>query len=525
MSVANDKCGIAAINIDGDLGKHPLGASAHYLIQMLIQQQHRGQLSAGISTYNPERRQVLDTRCGLGTVQQAFRLGHESKRNSILRHFSGSRGIGHVRYATSGLDEPGYIQPFERSHGRVWKWFSFAFNGNLANYAELKDKLTGSNYHLIREVDTEVIMHFLAKQFLGESRVDVRDVFSNVSAIFDGAYNIAYMNAEGTLAVVRDPIGFRPLSYFSQPGMCAAASESCAFTNLTENSFKAIPPGHMLIVENNSVEVKRFAKSSRTAHCMFEWVYFANPSSVIDGRSVYESRWALGKKLADVEPLEVNSGDYVVGAVPDTATPAAHALSHELGLPTMEALIRNRYVGRTFIEGKERAERVKDKYTVNKAVVKGKKLILVDDSIVRGTTSRALVDYMRKRGKPKEIHMRVTCPPIKCPCFYGIDMSTQTELIAPRHMAKDELEATGVDASEKAIESIRREIGADTLVYNSIESMVRSINLEGGSRNLCMACLTGEYPTPCGRKLFEKAKRNFRKKGAKAGATAKRTYA
>lgn len=528
MPEANDKCGIAAVHLKKPDG-HPRGSAAYYLMRMLVQQQHRGQLSAGITTYNPERQILLQTKRGLGTVSEAFHLSHTAKRNAILDRYAGTSGIGHVRYATCGLNELSHVQPFERQHGRMWKWFSFAFNGNIANYSELRDKLRAQKYHLVREVDTETIMHFLSKQMLGEEEADIVNMFSNISTLFDGAYNLVYINAAGKLVAVRDPHGFRPISYFSEDEMTAVASETCAFTNLANNGTQSLKPGHMLIVDNDSVEVKQYAKCNKCAHCMFEWVYFANPSSVIEGKSVYEARYDLGKELAKVEPLEVNSDEYIVGPVPDTAIPFAHALAHELGIPTMEALIRNRYIGRTFIEGRDdRMARVKEKYTVNKAIVKGKKLILVEDSIVRGTTSRALLEYIRRVGKPKEIHLRVSCPPIKYPCFYGIDMSTMTELIAPKHMSKDEIYATGVDVSEKVIEAIRKEIGADSLVYLPHASLVKGIGLEGGARDLCMACLTGEYATPWGRNLAEKAKEAATKKGkgkAKGKAdSCKRTY-
>ncbi len=520
MAEVHEECGIAAAALPAkSLKSAPKGGAAFYIVKMLLQQQHRGQLSAGLATYSQERRELIRTHRNLGTVREAFRLAHSGKAASLFEHYSGISGIGHVRYSTSGSNELSCVQPFERRHGRMWKWFSVAFNGNIANYAELKQQLEKSKYHLVREVDTEVIMHFIAKSFLGEKRREMADAFSELPQTFDGAYNIVYLNAEGTVVALRDPLGFKPLCYSidGEDGIFAA-SESCALTNVAADNIHSLEPGQMLIVEDGSARVERFAKSKQKAHCMFEWVYFSNPASIIDGKNVYEARWNLGKGLAKIETLNVNSEDYIVVPVPDTARPAADALAHSLGIPSMEGLLRNRYIGRTFIEGEERARLVKDKYTVNKPVLRGKKVLLVEDSIVRGTTTKGLVNYIRREANPKEIHVRVTCPPIKCPCFYGIDMSTMTELIAPRHMGREEINATGVDASEKAIEGIRQEIGADSLLYLPIKSMLRGIDAERGEHDLCRACLSGEYPTACGKVLLEKAKAAMRK-----GST-KRTY-
>jgi amidophosphoribosyltransferase len=262
----------------------------------------------------------------------------------------------------------------------------------------------------------------------------------------------------------------------------------------------------MVLVNNGNVEVKRFAKSSKTAHCIFEWVYFANAASLIDGRSVYQTRWRLGVELAKQEPMETKGSDWIVVPVPDTAKASADAYAHTLGLPSMEGLIRNRYVGRTFIESSDRVERVKEKFNVIKSIIKDKKIILVDDSIVRGSTSKALVEYLRDKGHVKEIHMRVSCPPIKSPCFYGVDMSTIGELVANRCSTKDQIRQTGFnDVDESVVEKIRAEIGVDSLHFMSLEGLVKSINLENGKNSLCLACVTGNYPTEWGEKLRVKA--------------------
>ncbi|HZX19990.1 MAG TPA: amidophosphoribosyltransferase, partial [archaeon] len=455
-----EECGIAAVYLPKPMSKYPIGGSAYYLYEMLLQMQNRGQLAAGITTFNENRPQLIDTFKKQGMVAEAFSTKIKPKAQAIMKRYEGSKGIGHLRYSTSGGDDLGGAQPFERHHGRKWKWFSFAFNGNLANFVELKEELQKKNYHLVRNLDTEVILHQLEKEQLGDKRVPMEEVFSNLSEKFDGAYNIVYLDAEGTMAAMRDPFGIRPMCYALSDDFIGAASESVALANLSDNGFQSMKPGEMLLVKDGNVEVKRYAKSKKNAHCMFEWVYFANATSVIDGRSVYQTRWRLGVELAKQEKLEVKGDDWIVVPVPDTAKPAADAYAHTLGVASMEGLIRNRYVGRTFIESKDRLARIKEKFNLNKSVLKDKKVILVDDSIVRGSTSHALVNYIKTKAKPKELHMRVSCPPIRSPCFYGIDMSTIGELIANRHASKEELHREGFeDVDEETIEGIRKEIG------------------------------------------------------------------
>ena len=517
MEKIRGKCGIAAVSLPE--GKDAsVGGAAYYLYKMLLQQQHRGQSSAGITTYNSKRARLIDTYKELGMVNEVFRSHHAQKNLAILNAYSGSKGIGHVRYATSGSDEDEDAQPFERRHGRLWKWFSFAFNGNIANFAELKEGLRDSGYHLVRDVDTELMMHFISKQLIGGKKRPVEEIFHALSQTFDGSYNIAYLDAEGRLVVARDPLGFKPVCFLGNEGIFAAASESCALESFSENGFKDVKPGELVLAENGSFEARRFAKSGKKAHCMFEWVYFANPSSVLDGKNVYQARWDLGAELAKNEFLETGKQEYVVVPVPDTSRPAADGYANTLGLVSMEGLLRNRYVGRTFIEGSDRHEKARQKYSVNKAIVSGKKIILVDDSIVRGTTSKSLVEYIRKVGKPEEIHLRVSSPPIRCPCFYGIDMSTLQELIAPKHLGKEGVIAPGKmdDVPKEAVEAIGKELGVDSLQFQTIGGLVRAIGLDW--KDLCLACLTGHYPTESGQSLIKKAVEN------RAQGCRKRTY-
>lgn len=491
------------------LDPKPPGNAAYYLYRMLLQQQNRGQLSAGMTTYNGSQNQKLSSYRKLGLVNEAFSSHTEGKHAAVLGKLDGDRGIGHVRYATCGLDDISYAQPFERYHGRRWKWFSIAFNGNLANFRELKADLEAKEYELVRNTDTELIMHHIEYGLRGDEPVPLESVFAELGKKFIGAYNIVFLNAEGKLGAFRDPLGFHPLCYSVQGDRVLIASESCAITHLGQNDVHSINPGELLTVENGNIKVSQVCHSPRKAHCMFEFVYFANPSSQMEGQSVYNVRWNLGKELSKGEALPLNDSEYVVVAVPDTAKPVADAFAHFSNLASMEGLLRNRYVGRTFIEGAGRAERVKEKYDLNKPVLAGKKVILVEDSIVRGSTLKPLVRYIRNEGKAAEVHVRVACPPIRAPCFFGIDMSTLSEMIAVEHMNREEIENVGFhDLADATIDRIRDQVGADTLRYQTLDGLVRAIGLEGGKNDLCMACVTGKYPMEYADKLYQIATDN-----------------
>jgi amidophosphoribosyltransferase len=408
-----------------------------------------------------------------------------------------------VRYATCGATDRSYAQPFERFHGCKWKWFSFAFNGQLANFAELRDELlTKADYHLTRNTDTEVIMHHLSYELRGDDRPDLVEVFSNLCRKFDGAYNIVFLNGMGDMAVIRDPKGFRPLCYAEDGPLFAAASESVPLLNLGFQHVRSLEPGEMIVIQDNEVRHERFAPREKTAHCFFEWIYFANVASTLDERSVYLTRSALGKELARQErqlgrvPLDE---DTIVVPVPDTGKAAADAMAFELKVPSVEGLIRNRYIGRTFIEGQNRAERVQLKYTPLREVLAGKRVLLVEDTIVRSTTMKALLRDLRFRGGAREVHVRVACPPIVAPCFYGIDMSTIRELFAPRFMK-------GPRPTAAEQEAMAAELGADSLCYLPLEAVARCIGLD--TDRLCRACLTGDYPTETGEQLYQLALRN-----------------
>ncbi|MBM3995172.1 MAG: amidophosphoribosyltransferase [Planctomycetes bacterium] len=520
MRELHHECGIAAIYHLGSDTTSKLAARdgpeqvARLMVRMLIDLQNRGQLATGMTSYNPNRDNVLSTYKQIGTVIEAFRLNHPGKSENILRENAGRAAIGHVRYATCGKNDKDHAQPFERYHGRRWKWFSMAFNGQLTNYPELKSELLNKeDYYLMRDLDTEVIMHYLSYELRGDDRPDLVEVFTNLSKKFDGAYNLVFMNGNGDMCVVRDPVGLRPLCYAIDGPLFAAASESVALSNLGFRDIKTLQPGEMVLIQDNELRIVRYAPSPRTAHCFFEWIYFANVASTLDDRSVYLSRAALGKELAIQEHrLGLIKPDYntVVVPVPDTGKAAADAMAYELGIPSVEGLMRNRHIGRTFIEGNNRADRVKMKFSPLREVLEGRRVILVEDSIVRSTTLKSLLSLIRDRGGAKEVHVRVACPPIIAPCFYGIDMSTVDELYAPKFMRGKIITIEEQQAMARALE-------ADSLFYLPLDAIARCIRLPVDK--LCRACLTGEYPTLAGERMYQLALRRHHE-----GGSAGRTY-
>jgi len=495
----HDNCGVALVNIpDG----HPEeGNVVKYLYKLLLNMQGRGQLSAGITTYNPKRTQLIDTYKDLGMVNEVFKTSFPLLSARIFKRYAANKGIGHVRYATCGKDDKSFAQPFERHHGRKWKWFSFGFNGNIANFSELREKLLKkSDYHLVQNVDTEIIMHYLSRELGKHSRApDLVEVFRNLADVFDGSWSLTYLNARGEMVAARDPSGIRPLVYGEKDGITFVASESNALSNVGVKTIKTVPPGCMLYINGKKPRICRFARA-KPAHCMFEWVYFASVSSVMEEKSVYLVRERLGKELAKQETLKLDK-DTLVIPVPDSAKPAGDAYAYALGLPSVEGLIRNRYVGRTFIEGRGRFEKVKNKFAVLREVVKDKRIIIVDDSVVRGTTTKNIVKYLKEEGEAKEVHVRVSCPPIIAPCFYGIDMSTVSELFARKF--SDRL---GMNAlPQETLRTMAKDIGADSLRYQTVSGLVKAIGLP--KNDLCLACVTGKYPTPWGKKLHRLAEK------------------
>jgi amidophosphoribosyltransferase len=505
MDELRHECGIAALYhlANGQKSKVWTGDPdevTRLMPRMLMDLQNRGQLAAGMASYKPGRGQLLDTHKEVGTVAEAFAMSRPHKFASILEEYAGRAVIGHTRYATSGPTGKSYAQPFEQTHGCRWKWFAFAFNGNLANVEQLKaELLADTDYHLTRDNDTEVIFHLLSREMQRATKPDPFDLFKSVADKLDGAFNLVFLNALGEMVVLRDPLGLRPLCYAIDGPVFAAASESVPLLNLgfDEDEIVSLEPGEMVVVSGGQITKRRYAERRTPKHCFFEWVYFANVASTLDERSVYLSRSRLGEELAEQEmqsgvPIDENT---IVVPVPDTSKAAADAMAYRLGVRSVEGLIRNRYVGRTFIEAGNRADKVRLKFTPLRQVLKGKRIFLVEDSIVRGTTLKTLLGFLRDVGEVSEIHVRVACPPIVAPCFYGIDMAKVKDLYAPHFMSGQ------VEPSPEHLEAMARDLGADSLRYLPLDALARCIDVP--EHQLCRACVTGDYPTADGQRRYE----------------------
>ena len=450
-----DKCGI--VGVYSSKKSVNVSRQIYYGLYAL---QHRGQESAGISTYNGKE---ISTFHGMGLVCDVFNNGN-------MEGIDGHVGIGHVRYSTTGKSKIENSQPFftEFDSGTI----AIAHNGDIINSMKLKGELEKLGYDFESSTDSEVICHILTEEHSKTS--EMVEAIRNVTKILIGSYSLVIL-VNNDLFVVRDPSGIKPLSMGKIEDLTLIASETVAFDVVGAKYVRDIEPGEILHIGE---ELKSYKlpddQKPRRAHCMFEYVYFARPDSILDGRSVYNVRLNIGKALSREFPVDAD----VVMPVPDSAITAAIGYSRESGLGYAEGLIKNRYVGRTFImpTQEERETSVRLKMNPIKSELEGKSIVLVDDSIVRGTTSKSLVRVLREAGA-KEIHLRVGCPPIMSPCYYGIAMATKKELIA----------------SDKEVEEIRKILGVDSLGYLSLESLIECIGIENG--NLCVGCLTGEYPT------------------------------
>jgi amidophosphoribosyltransferase len=429
--------------------------------------QHRGQESAGIAV---ARGGDLKIRKAMGLVGEIFSLQDSRK-------FRGNTGIGHVRYSTVGTSSILDAQPFQLNG------IALCHNGNLVNYMALRKMLLASGAKLYSTCDAEILACLLAEK--SEDASSIVEALINSSNLVEGSYSAVCLTRKGEIVAFRDPNGFRPLCYGSADETLICASESVAIDVCGGNLASSVEPGESLVISEGKIEKIRFAPCRRRSHCMFEYVYFSRPDSVIEGKSVYEVRLKLGENLGKTYGCKAD----VIVPVPDTARPAAEGTSRITGVPVVEGLIKNRYIHRTFIMPKQRMREnaVKMKLNPLKAVLKGKRVCLVDDSIVRGTTIRKIVSIIREAGA-REVHVNITCPPIISPCFYGIDVATHQELIA----------------SEHSVEEIRRIIGADSLNYQTMDGLVNAIGL--GKNRLCLACLTGQYPTPKAQMLADKMK-------------------
>jgi amidophosphoribosyltransferase len=445
----HDHCGVFGI-----FG-HREAAKLTYL--GLYALQHRGQESAGIAATDGER---LIVRKGMGLVQEIF-------TPEALARLPEAAAIGHTRYSTAGDSSLTNAQPvvIDCNKGRL----ALAHNGNLTNAAEWRRRLEHRGSIFQTTSDTEVIMHLVARATARNLTTALADALNQV----EGAYSLLLL-ARDEMFAARDPRGFRPLNLGRLGEAWMAASETCAFDLLDAEYIREIEPGEMVRISRSGLESIHFAPAKPHQRCIFEHVYFSRPDSVIFGRQVNESREMLGRLLAREHPAPAD----IVVPVPDSGVPAAIGYGLESGLPFRMALIRNHYVGRTFIEPEQaiRDFGVKLKLNPIRGLLEGQRVALVDDSIVRGTTSRKIVRLLREAGA-REVHLRITCPPIISPCYYGIDTPTRSELIAARH----------------SVEGIRDFIGADSLGYLSLGSLRRAVGDTEGK--FCTSCYTGSYPT------------------------------
>ena len=450
----HEECGVVAIY------GHPEAANLTYL--GLYALQHRGQESAGIATSDGR-----DIHCykSMGHVADIF-------TPSVVSQLPGDLAIGHTRYSTAGDTVLGNAQPFSVAcnNGKI----AVAHNGNITNAAELRRDLEREGSIFQASSDTEVILHLVARSRERTLAGALREALLQL----EGAFSLVFL-AEDRIIVARDPHGFRPLA-FGQMELSGHrigyvfASETCAFDLIDATYMNDVEPGEMVIVGPEGITRERWAPQSDTAHCVFEHVYFARPDSFVFGRSVQQSREQLGRLLARETGVDAD----IVVPVPDSGVAAALGYAEEAGIPFRQALIRNHYVGRTFIEPSQaiRDFGVKLKLNPVKALLEGKRVVLVDDSIVRGTTSRKIVRMVRNAGA-REVHMRISCPPTISPCFYGVDTPSESELIA----------------ANNTVEEIRRFIEADSVGYLSLGALRQAV--DDRDHRYCYACYTGNYPT------------------------------
>lgn len=450
----HEECGVFGVM---STKKEAIAGIVYYGLYAL---QHRGQESCGIVVNDDG---IFSSYKDLGLVSEVF-------SQHILSHLpEGTMAVGHVRYGTTGGTTRNNCQPIEVNHqkGKM----ALAHNGNLSNALELRDKLelSGAIFHTTS--DTETIAYIITRERLRTPSIE--EAVSNTMNLLEGAYSLVLMSSAKMIAA-RDPYGFRPLCYGQMAdGAYVVASESCALSAVGAKFIRDLLPGEILVVSENSVvSRKEHCEKKKKNTCIFEYIYFARPDSVIDGVSVQEARKRSGELLAESYPVDA---DVVIG-VPDSGLDAALGYANKSGISYGIGLIKNRYIGRTFISPgqNERLDKVRIKLSPVKNVINGKRVILIDDSIVRGTTSRRIVKLLRDAGA-KEIHMRISAPPFLHPCYYGTDIDSEENLIASHH----------------STEEIAQMIGVDSLGYLNVEQLDKLID----STDYCAACFHGEYPT------------------------------
>ena len=424
--------------------------------------QHRGQESAGIVTSDMN---TFTHHRGMGLVTEVF-------SNKEMSELHGLMGIGHVRYSTTGESALQNAQPliFNYRGGEL----AIATNGNLVNATQIRHQLERQGSIFQTTSDTEVIAHLIARSMYE----NIEDAVKEALGMIKGAYALLIMTNDKLIAAL-DPNGLRPLALGKLGDSYMISSETCAFDTVGAAYIRDIEPGELLIFDKEEgIQSERFTLQVRRSICSFEYIYFARPDSDIDGINVHLARKRLGKKLAEEHPIEAD----VITGVPDSSISAAIGYAEASGIPYELGLIKNRYVGRTFIQPSQelREKGVKMKLSAVRKVVEGKRVVMIDDSIVRGTTSGRIVRMLREAGAT-EVHVRISSPPVKNPCFYGIDTSSREELLA----------------ASKSVEEIREYIGADSLAFLSIEGMIEAIGRKGNdiNRGHCLACFNSEYPT------------------------------
>ncbi len=452
-----EECGVVAVHA------HPEASKLAYLGLHALQ--HRGQESAGIASSDGIR---IRSHKQMGLVVEIF-------TEEVLAKLPGTQAIGHTRYSTTGDSALLNAQPIvvDCNKGQM----ALAHNGNLVNAGELRSKLEREGSIFQTSSDTEVIVHLIA---LSKEKT-LEDAIADALRRIEGAYSLVIMTLDRIFAV-RDPRGFRPLSLGVIRGESVRkdsvvfASESTAFDLIGAEFQRDVKPGELVVVEPEGIRSRFYAPTQQMSACVFEQVYFSRPDSVVFGHSVASSREEMGRQLAREAAVDAD----IVVAVPDSGVPAAIGYAVESGIPFRQALIRSHYVGRTFIEPEQRVRDfgVKLKLNAVRSMLEGKRVVLIDDSIVRGTTSKKIVRMIRKAGAA-EVHMRISCPPTVASCYYGVDTPRRKELIA----------------ANKTVEEIREFIGADTLAYLSLEGMKTACG-EGEQVSYCDACFTRKYPTP-----------------------------
>ncbi len=426
--------------------------------------QHRGQEASGIVSFDGKQFHV---RRGLGHVGDNFGAG-----SPHIKALQGHVAIGHNRYSTSGNTNALLeIQPF--SSELAFGGFALAHNGNLTNAAPLRSSLVETGSLFQSSSDTEIIVHLVARSH----QTSVTDRLIDALRQIEGAYSLVCV-AKDMLIGVRDPLGVRPLVLGQQGDAYVLASETCALDIVGATFIRDLAAGEMVMIDANGITSLMPFQSQKSRFCVFEYIYFARPDSVLEGRGVYHARKAIGKELAYESPAEAD----LVCPVPDSGVPAALGYAEAANIPFELGIIRNHYIGRTFIQPTQqgRNDSVKMKHNANPATVEGKRVILVDESIVRGTTSRKIVSMIRAAGAT-EVHMRIASPPTMNPCFYGVDTPDRDQLIA----------------ANMDVDAIAREIGADSLAFITIDGLYRAMGEDGRQADapqFCDACFTGDYP-------------------------------